>query len=193
MSMEVNIKNHQDGYIAGVTKDFQLKTQSESLMLQHFVSRTHGESYQVLGRTDTLTAATIPILHVTNDDPDKLMVFSYIRAGIVDPNATLPSVNDYIQLGFGSTVTGGTAVTPVNTNQTVGKVASVTATHSTPTSGGTFTEIDTFYPKEDGHEQVWNKAGSVILGLNDTFEARIVSSGTAGIAWARFTFMMLEK
>ena len=193
MSMEVNIKNHDNGYLAGVTRDYQLKVQSESLSLQHFISRAYAQTFQVIGRTDTLTAATIPILHIKNDDPDRLLVFSYIRAGIVDSNATLPGVGDYIQLGLGSTVTSGTAVTPVNVNATSGKVATVTATHSTPTSGGTFTEIDAFYPKADGEQQVWNKDGSVVLGLNDTFEARIVSTATAGIAWARFTFMMLDK
>lgn len=193
MAMEVNIKNHTNGSIAGVTRDFQLKTQAESLSLQHFISREYGQTYQVIGTTDTLTAATIPILHITNDDPERLLVFSFIRAGIVDPNATLPNANDYIQLGVGATVTGGTAVTPVNTNRSSGKVATVTAVHSTPTSAGTFTEMDRYYPKEDGHEQVWNKSGSLILGLNDTFEARIVSTSTAGVAWARFTFMMLDK
>ena len=193
MTMEVNIKNHNDGLIAAVTPDYQLKTQAESLELQHFISREKGQTFQVIGRTDTLTAATIPILHVTNNDPDRLMVISYIRAGVVDSNATLPGVGDYIQLGVGTTGSGGTAVTPVNTNRSSGKTASITALHSTPTSSGTFSEIDTFYPKADGEQQVWNKAGSVILGLGDTFEARIVSTATTGIAWARFTFMMLDK
>lgn len=190
--MEINIKNHANGDIAGVTSEHQLQVEAETHELQHHVSRTTGQAYQVQGETDTLTAADIPILHIINDDPDRSLVVSFIRSGIADANATLPDIGNYIKLGFGTTMTGGTAVTPVNMNRKSGADALVTATASTPTRVGTFVEFDRWYPSADGDRESYNKQGSLILGLNDTLEIAHVSTSTAGIAWARVTFMMMD-
>lgn len=191
--MDIRIKDNSTGTVAKVTPEFQLETRAETLSHQHYISREFAQTFQVIGVTDTLTAATIPVLHIKNDDPERDLVISYIRLQIVDPNATLPGVGDYFQLGLGTTISGGSAVTPVNTNASSGKVASVTATHSTPSSSGTFSELDRWYPTADGDSVTYNKDGSIILGLNDTFEIRIVSTSTAGIAYARTTFMMVDK
>lgn len=191
--MEVRIANNSDGTTARVTPEYQLEVRAETLSQQHYISREFAQTFQVIGVTDTLTSATIPVLHIKNTDSERDLVVTYVRMQIVDPNATLPATDNYFQMGVGSTVTGGTVVVPVNTNVSSGKVASVTATHSTPTSGGTFSEIDRYYPTADGDSVTYNKDGSVILGLNDTFEVRMVSTGTAGIAYARATFMMVDK
>ena len=190
--MEIKIVNHSDGTVAGVTSEHQVKVEAEIHELQHHVSRTTGQSYQVTGETDTLTAATITVLHIRNDDPDRELVISFSRMGIVGANATMPAITDYFQLGFDGTVTGGTEVTPINVSRNSGADAGVTATASTPTSAGTFLEIDMWPPKEDGDRNSYNKQGSVILGLNDTFEIRFTSTSTTGKAWARITFMMME-
>ena len=190
--MEITIKNHSNGTVAGVTSENQLQVEAEVHELQHHISRKKGQSYQVTGETDTLTAATIPVLHIRNDDPDRKLVISFIRMGIVDSNATMPTATDYFQMGFDATVTGGTATIPVNMNRNSGADALATATASTPTSAGTFLETDMWPPKEDGDRNSFNKQGSVILGLNDTFEIRFTSTSTTGKAWARITFMMME-
>jgi hypothetical protein len=56
---------------------------------------------------------------------------------------------------------------------------------------GVFTQIDRVYTKA-GDQVVYNKQGSIILGLNDTFSIKFVSTGT-GTGAARVTFMMLEN
>ena len=190
--MEINIKNHSDGKIAGVTSEGQLQVEAEIHELQHHISRKTGQSYQVSGETGTLSAAIIPVLHIRNDDPDRKLVVSFIRQGIIGSNATLPAETDYFQMGFGGTVTGGTAVTPVNMNRGSGSDALVTATENSPAEAGTFLEIDMWPPKEDGDRNSYNKQGSIILGLNDTFEIRFTGTATAGKAWARITFMMMN-
>ncbi len=189
--MEINIKNHENGDIAGVTSEHQLRVEAEVHELQHHVSRTTGQSYQVRGETGTLTAADVPVLHITNDDPDRKLVVSFIRMGLVGASATLPATSDYFKVGFDTTVTGGTAVIPVNVNATSGADALVTATANTPTSAGTFLEFDRWYPDADGGKERYNKQGSLILGLNDTLQIAHVSTSTTGLAWARVTFMMM--
>ena len=190
--MDIHIQNHSDGTIAGVTDEHQLEVQAEIHELQHHVSRATGQSYQVLGVTDTLTAAIVPVLHITNNDPDRKMVVSFIRSGVVATNATLPNIADYFSVGFGTTASGGTEITPTNANRTSGSDALVTALSSTPTSAGTFVEFDRWYPASSGDRISYNKQGSVILGLNDSLEIRHTSTGTAGTSWARVTLMMMS-
>lgn len=190
--MDINIRNHADGKIAGVTSEHQLQVEAEVHELQHHISRSTGQAYQVRGETDTLTAATIPVLHLRNDDPDRALVISFIRSGVVATNASLPAIAEYFALGFNTTISGGTAVTPVNMNRKSGSDALVTATTSTPTSAGTFVEFDRWYPNSNGDRESYNKQGSIILGLNDTIEIRHISTGTAGVSWARITFMMMH-
>lgn len=190
--MDVHIQNHSNGDIAGVTLEHQLQVEAEIHELQHHVSRTTGQSYQVLGVTDTLTAGIIPVLHITNNDPDRKMVVSFIRSGVVASAATLPNVADYFSIGFGTTASGGTAVTPTNANRTSGSDALVTALSSTPTSAGTFEEFDRWYPASSGDRISYNKQGSVILGLNDSIEIRHTNTSTGGTSWARVTLMMMD-
>lgn len=190
--MEITIKNHSDGTVAGVTNEHQLQVEAEIHELQHHVSRTTGQSFQVVGVSDTLTAADVTVLHIKNNDPDRKLVVSFIRSGVVAGNASFPTIGDYFSLVFGTEVTGGTAVEPVNVNRTSGSDALVTVTASTPTATGTAIEFDRWYPNGSGDRNAYNKQGSVILGLNDTIEIRHTSTSTAGIAWARVTFMMMD-
>jgi hypothetical protein len=72
-----------------------------------------------------------------------------------------------------------------------GNVAPATAYEESPVMAGTFTEFDAYYP--DGSTMmVFNKHGSIVLGLNDTLEVRLVSDHTAGVAYARVTGMFKE-
>ena len=60
-----------------------------------------------------------------------------------------------------------------------------------PTMDDTFTQIDKWY-NESNNEKTYDKQGSIILGLNDTFSVRLTSTGT-GEAVCRVTFMMMDK
>lgn len=190
--MDVHIQNHSDGTIAGVTDEHQLEVQAEIHELQHHVSRATGQSYQITGQTDTLTSATTTVLHITNNDPDRKMVVSFMRMGVYGSNATLPALTEFFQMGYDTTASGGTAATPVNMNRTSGSDALVTALAVSPTAAGTFAEIDMWPPNSDGDRNSFNKQGSAILGLNDSIEIRYTGTSTTGKAWARITFMMMS-
>jgi len=189
--MEINIKNDKDGHIAGVTSEHQLRVQAEVHELQHHVSRYTGMSYQARGETGLLTAGTIPVLHLINNDPDRRIVVSFIRTGLVGSDATMPGTGDYFSIGFNTAVTGGTDITPVNMNATSGADALVTVTAGSPTSTGTMLEFDRWYPQSDGDKEKYDKKGSMIIGFNDTLQIAHTTTATTGIAWARVSFMMM--
>lgn len=179
------------GKTAEVTSNNQIEVRSENLSLQHYISRNDEQSYQVISTDTGITAATETQLHIINNDATKNVVIAYIRMQAITNTASKPVVGEYWQMGFGRTVSsGGTAVTPVNVNQKSGNTASVTCTGVNPTMSGTFTEIDRWY-NESNNQITYSKEGSIILGLNDTFEIRLVSGGT-GEANVRVTFMMID-
>ena len=175
---------------AEVTADFQLKVQAEVQELQHFEALS-GLTYQVSSTDTGITAKTQTILHLKNIDPERNCVISFIRMQAITNTASKPVVGEYFEIGMGETVaSGGTATTPTNTNAASGNIASVTATGIDPTMAGTFTQIDKWYNVGNG-QIVYNKQGSIILGLNDTLSIRLLSAGT-GEAYARITFMMIK-
>lgn len=188
--MAVEIKNHSDGTIAGVTHGNQLLVQAESHELQHHISRHHSNTYQAISIDTGITAQDQTVFHMINNSSTHNCVISFIR--IVDiTTITTKVVGNYFEMGFGRTVaSSGTETTPVNMNVSSGKVAPVTVTGIDPTMSGSFTAIDRFYTVL-GDEVILNKHGSIILGLNDTFEIRFISTGT-GETRVRVTFMMVE-
>lgn len=192
MAMEVNIKNHSDGNIACVTDEGQVTVQSESHELQHHIARHDGNTYQVEAIDTGITAQTQTILHIKNNDPDRICVIAFSRMQAIN-TASVPLIGDYWEIGFNRTVaSGGTVLTPINTSPSAGKAASVTCTGATaPTMAGTMAVLDTQYPNANGQEIVYNKHGSIILSLNDTFEVRHTATGT-GQSKARITFMMIK-
>jgi len=178
------------GLMARVTDENALKTVTESHELQHHISRDSGLTFQALSVDTGITAKTQTVMHLKNDDPARILVISFIRMQAVTNTASKPVVGEYFEVGLGRTVvSGGTTTTPVNMNASSGNTASVTATGIDPTMTGTFTAIDRWYNEGNG-ELVYNKQGSIILGLNDTFEVRLVSAGT-GESKCRVTFMMI--
>lgn len=180
------------GKIAKVTLQNQLEVRNENLELQHWISRYKGNTYQAISVDTGITAKTQTLLHLKNTDTEKSCVISFIRMQAITNTASKPVVGEYFQIGLGETVaSGGTTTTPVNMNTSSGNTASVTATGVDPTMAGTFTEIDRIYHKASGDEYTFNKQGSIILGLNDTFSVRFVSAGT-GEAKCRITFMMID-
>lgn len=180
-----------NGRDAHVDNEGQLKVVAESHELQHHVSLVEGETYQAISTDTGITAKTQTVLHLKNTSTTHYLVISFIRLQAITNTASKPVVGEYWQLGFDDTVSsGGTDITPVNTNRSVGNVAPVTATGIDPTMAGTFVEIDRWY--NDNSEKTYNKQGSIILPLNGTFSVRLTSTGT-GQATARVTFMMISK
>lgn len=189
------IEGPKRGTAVKVTKDGDLATRAIVHELQHHHSRDNGQVYQVIGDDVTIASGTNILLHLRNDSSTHGLVVSYVRMQNVDlaGGTAPPSVNTYFQLGTGTTyVSGGTAVTPINTNRTSGNTANVTAYDNTPTISGTFIELDRWYPDGDGAEQTYNKHGSIILGKNDTLSIRLVTDNTSGTGYCRITFAMIE-
>lgn len=189
--MAIEIKNYSDGTLAGVTTDNQLRVVSENQELQHFISWVKEDAYQVIAHDTGITAQNQTILHIKNTSSTKKCVISFIRLSAITNTASKPVVGEYWQMGVGDTIaSGGSTVTPVNMNASSGRVAEVTCTTGDPTEGDTFTEIDRVYNQNNEH--TYNKQGSIILGLNDTFSIKLLSAGT-GQATARVTFMMIDN
>lgn len=189
------IEGPKRGTAVNVTKEGNLATRAVVHELQHYYSREKGQVYQVIGDSASITSGTNTLLHIRNDSTTHAMVVSYVRMQAVDlaGGTVPPAVGTYFQMGFGTTYTsGGTAVTPVNTNNSSGNTAGVTAYDGKPTVGGTFVEIDRWYPDSDADEQTYNKHGSVILGKNDALEIRLVTDNTSGTGYCRITFAMIE-
>lgn len=179
------------GFLLGITPQNQAKVVAEVHSLQHHIARHTGQTYQAISIDTGITAKTQTLLHLINTDADKVLVISYMRMQAITDTASKPVVGEFFEIGFGRTVaSGGSTTTPVNMNRASGNVAKVTATGIDPTMAGTFTAFDRVYNESSGREYVFNKEGSIILGLNDTIEIRFVSAG-AGEAKARITFMML--
>jgi len=194
--MDVNIKNSTNGLIAGVTKEHQLRTFAENIPQQHFISKEFGQTFQAFGSTGTLSSGTLTSLHLKNDDPTRLLVVTYIRLQLVGASGgSFASLDNYSDIGFGRTVSsGGAPMEPTNMNKSSGVVPLVTATETAPTMTGTFVSNgDKWWPSANGTEETYNKAGSLILGLNDTLEIRYVGTHTAGELYSRVTFMMVNK
>ena len=180
------------GNVAGVTSEGLLRVQAQTNAIQFHHSREHGSAYQVQGDFASVNNSTHAVLHLKNTSSSKLVVVTYIRCQFLDyaGGTALPNVATYWDFGFNRTVSsGGTAVTPVNMNATSGNAASVTATDNNPTMGGTFLEFDRYYPSSEADQITYNKEGTLILGQNDTFEIRITSDHTSGVAQARVSFI----
>jgi len=189
---EISLKNHSTGDLLGITSEHQALVRAESHELNHHISWVSQDTYQALSVDTGITAKTQTVMHLKNTSPTKYLVISFIRMQAITNTASKPVVGEYFEIGFGRTVSsGGTETTPVNMARFSGKAAEVTATGIDPTMAGTFTAIDRWYNEGNG-EFVYNKQGSIILGLNDTFEIRLVAAGT-GEAKGRVTFMMMDK
>jgi len=193
--MAVEIKNHSDGTIAGVTREFQLKTRTESHELNHHVSWTEENTYQAIFTDTGIVNGGNTVMWIKNTSATKKLVVSFIRVSDMSTITTYVAGN-YFSIGVNQLITldTGDAVTPVNMNIASGKVAEATVKGDLMhgwTDSGAFAEVDRVYTVA-GKSETWNKQGSLILGLNDTLSIKFVSTGT-GSATARVTFMMMEN
>jgi hypothetical protein len=180
-------------YGLGVTENHQARVQSESHELQHHISMRDGQVYQIIGGTDDVLSGTNTILHIRNDSSVFKNVVSFIRLQIppiADATPTLPGAGTYFQIGRNTIrASGGIGVEPVNMNFSSGNIADMTVFKDQVTVSGTFVEFDRWYPSHD--MMTFNKQGSLILGLNDTLEIRLVTDQAAlTVAYCRVTIML---
>lgn len=175
----------------GVTENHQARVVAENQELQHYIALHDEQVFQVIANDDGITAKTQTILHIKNTSTTHWLVVTFVRVQAITDTASKPVAGEYWQLGGKDTVSsGGSVITPDNTVINSGETADAVITGNDPTMSGDFTEMDRW--RNDNSEHAWNKQGSILLGLNATFEARFVSSG-AGVATARITFMFVKK
>ena len=117
-------------------------------------------------------------------------IISYMRMQYPDADGVVDSTS-YFQISFSRTyVSGGTEVTPVNMNNSSANSAELTCYGNNPILTGTAIEFDRWYHDQD--MQLFNKHGSLILGLNDTLTISLITDQTSGLAYCRITIMMKE-
>ena len=179
------------GYRAEINNENQLSTVAVVHELQHHISDTYGRVFQVIGDHTLVSAGTKTLLHLTNNDPARDVVVSYMRVQYPDSTSVIDA-STYFQFGFGTTYgSGGIEAAPVNVNRASGNVAVVGAYYDDPVISGVFIEADRWYC--DNSMTVFNKHGSVILGLGDTLEWRLTTDQDFGLAYVRVTMMMIAK
>lgn len=188
--MDIEIKDGTGrGYEAKVTSENRLLTQSLSISPQQHEALIHAQAYQVEGSL-ALSATTLKVLYIENTSTTLDMVITYIRAQIASASGGSYGSATYFLLGKGETYTsGGTAVTPSNTNAGSSNAADVVA-YTGPTLGGTFVGMDTWYPTVTGDKNTWRKEGSVIIPPGKSFSAQFVTDHTGGLAYVRVSFLM---
>ena len=193
--MPTTIKDGRDSYTAEVTSRNQLSTVTVAHSLQHRAAKSEEQTYQANGSQTSVLATGQTLLHLTNNDPERVMAVAFIRAQVVYPDSVaLPTGDTYLQVGFGEVYSsGGSAVVPTNTTAGSGKVASVTVYTDSPSTTGTFVEADREHPKSNGEVAKWSKEGAWIIPLGQTMSVRLVSANAGTAAWARVTFAMLDK
>ena len=174
-----------------VTGENQLETQAEVHELQHHISIRDGQVYQAIGTHTLTTSGAKTILHMKNDDADRLLIVSYMRLQFPGGDGTIDD-NTYFIGGFDTLYSaGGNTVSPVNMNRTSGNVANATVYHNNPNVTGSLEEFDRWY--SDKSMQTFNKHGSIILGLGDTMEWRIQTDQSSGEVYVRITLMMIDR
>ena len=179
------------GNRASINSENRLLTVAINHELQHQRSFYDGQVYQVIGEHTLTSSGNKTLLHITNNDPEKNLVVSYMRIQYPD-NTSVINMDTYFQLGFGRTyVSNGAAVTPVNMNNSSAHNASVECYRDAPTLAGSFIEVDRWYC--DKSMMVFNKHGSLVLGLANSMEWRLITNQTSGLAYVRVTMMMIDK
>jgi len=183
------------GYQVKINNENRMEVLSVSQELQHHISRDEQQVYQVVGELTDAINGTNTVLHIKNNSPTLHGVVSYIRLqtpGASGDGSWLPDKGTYFQIGKDTSYSSnGTAVTPVNMNFISGNIADLTVYKDNPVVTGSFSEFDRWYPNYDMIE--FNKHGSLILGLDDTMEIRLVTDRPAiDIAYCRVTIMLMD-
>lgn len=183
------------GNTARVDTENRVYVRSLNIPLQHNLSHTDEQAYQVLSNQTLSGSGTVPVLVLNNTDPARDMVVTYIRWQVIGlaGGTAIPDVATYMRLSFGrSYSSGGTALTPVNMSAGSANAAVGNFYGGNPTMTGTATEWDRWYPKASGDMHVWNKEGSLVVPAGQTLEMSLVTDHTAGTIMGRISFLMMK-
>lgn len=176
------------GRTAAVNEQNQLTVHAVMEAAQKYSTET-GRAYQIIGDFAALNNSTHTILNIVNTSSTQRAFISYIRCQIIGAAGGNFTAATRFEIGTGRTVaSGGSTVTAVNMSFGSGLLAEMTSTDNNPTMTGTFTEIDRWYPKENGEMQTFRKEGSIMLSKNNSLEIRCVTDHTSGTAYARVSF-----
>ncbi len=182
------------GKKAQVDDENRIQVRSLSETIQHSISHSNREAYQVIG-TATLSSGTVTAIHITNNSTTKDVIVTYVRHQIIDQSGgtAFPNAFNYYRIALGRTyVSGGTEIIPININTSSANTAEMTVYNNAPLLTGTAKEIDRFYTKAEGDMNIFNKEGSVILGFNGTLELSYIGDQTDGTFYTRISFLMME-
>lgn len=182
------------GYSVKVNADNAMSAEAVIHELQHHISRSSAQVYQVIGETSNISAGVNTVLHISNNSPDLHIVISYMRIQAPELDGTsVINFQTYFQFGTGTEYeSSGNVVTPVNMNFSSGNIANLSAYKNKPVVSGLFTEFDRWYPGDGKSMMTFNKAGSVIIGRGDTLEIRLVTDQLSGTAYCRVTLFFMD-
>ncbi len=164
------------GYLAAVTSDNQLKTQSESRELIFYQSLIHGETYtlaQVANQAVTASSEEV-LCHIKNTSATKYLCISHIHVAAYEGHG-------FARVYVASThSSNGTSYTPGNHNRQSGNIAEATvyvADGSLAVSGGAQVCTKGVSPEDTTVEMSFD--GSIILGQNHTLDVRFLEKAAA--------------
>jgi hypothetical protein len=170
-----------NGFKAGVTSNFRLKTQAVTVSDEHFANHAKGDAYQAVCNQSP-TAADDCIFYLENTSGTQDMIIEGICIGV--KNCTADDTF-YLELNDSGTRNSGTAVTPVNVNTKSGNSASATCEKGADLDGGaaTLTTGSEFFRVvfpgiTDQGNKFYNFENDVILGQGKAMTVWIGGSAT---------------
>jgi len=177
------------GYEAKVDKDLRLwvsaKTEPSQQNSSHSKERAFHVSY-----SQAITNSDVPLIVMTNDNPDLDIVVTQIR--MMSIGAAASNVGAYFRvLVGGSYASGGAAVTPVNMNSesAVPSLSTIyNGSSSLSVTGGN--EVDLDYT---ANEMIEINNGTMILTNGTSMSLRHLGSTVAGTAYVRISYYFDDK
>jgi len=178
-----------NGYEVAVTAENYLRTDTIAKSLQHHISSSHSNAFQV--SADLAIGTSLQNLLLITNDGDKDLVISFMR--VMSIGAAAASEDAYFSiLGGGAYVSGGTEITPVNMNIGQSNVAVATVYDGSVAivDDGNFVEFDRNY--EANSMQTYLKDGSLILKRGASLSVAHKGSTVAGNAYCRVSFYFVD-
>jgi len=177
------------GYEARVDKDLRFWVASKTEPAQQNASHTKERAFHV-SYSQTITNSDVPLIVMTNDNPDLDIVVTQIR--MMSIGAAASNVGAYFRVLVGGSYTsGGASVTPVNMNS-ASAVPSLSTIYNGSSSlvvtGGSAVDLD-----YTANEMIEINNGSTILTNGTSMSIRHLGSTVAGTAYVRISYYFDDK
>lgn len=192
------IKDGNHGYTARVSADGKLNTFAVTKEMASYNSLVFGKSFVLVadGSIAEPNSTTKGIISLTNNSDTEVITISEVTHQFLCPTTTLPAVGEYFTCYVGGTTpTGGTAITSINTNVTSNNDGNQVSLKDgfTQTNKGSIVHRAFI-----NNGQLYNSAldGIYVLGTNDTFSMYWTSAtaNTNGrvISIIKYTYVNLD-